>query len=83
MGYPVGTFIESLPLLHSENVVFHQLGAAHFIDKPFPSHSLLSDNKGNNKWHLLQTVVCTATYYDPRYKVECKSYHTYWNSDLV
>eukprot|EP00578_Thalassiosira_sp_NH16_P011115 CAMPEP_0181106204 /NCGR_PEP_ID=MMETSP1071-20121207/16403_1 /TAXON_ID=35127 /ORGANISM="Thalassiosira sp., Strain NH16" /LENGTH=271 /DNA_ID=CAMNT_0023189587 /DNA_START=202 /DNA_END=1017 /DNA_ORIENTATION=- len=75
----VGTFIEPLPLLHSENVIFHQFGAVHVIDESSPLHPLETEGR----WELLQRVVCTATYHDPRFKADCVSYHIYWNRDLV
>jgi hypothetical protein len=78
-GVPVGTFIEPLQLLHSKNVVFHQFGAAHVIDESSPLHIIETEGQ----WNMLQKVVCTATYHDPRFKTDNVSYHTYWNVDLI
>lgn len=78
-GDPVGVFIDPLPLQHSENVMFHQFGATHVLDESSPLIVLLREGK----WHLLQKIVCVATYHDPRFKTDCTSCHTYWNSDLV
>ena len=78
-GVPIGTFIEPLQLLHSKNVVYHQFGIAHVIDEASPLYQIEIDGE----WNMLQKVVCTATYYDPRFKTDNVSYHTYWNNDLI
>ena len=32
---------------------------------------------------MLQKIVCSVTYHDPRFKADNISYHTYWNDDLI
>ena len=32
---------------------------------------------------MLQRIVCTVTYHDPRFKADNISYKTYWNDDVI